>query len=94
VRPSPAATPAPTAVASVRPEAAVGGTEAPRRAADGTLSKLPATAREACGSRILIALALCMDRECKKAEYANGADCRRYLAEKRQRDLQRGVPPS
>jgi serine/threonine protein kinase len=48
----------------------------------------PATAREACGSRMLIALALCMERECKKPQYRANPECVKLAEERRQRQMQ------
>jgi hypothetical protein len=33
-----------------------------------------------------------MDRQCARPEFASGADCRKYLEDKRRRDQQRGFP--
>ena len=45
----------------------------------------PATAREACGSRQFIALAVCMDRECERPQYRDTQECVPILNTKRQR---------
>ena len=37
----------------------------------------PRSPREACGSRVLLALFLCMKRECEKPEFASHAQCKR-----------------
>ena len=46
----------------------------------------PATAREACGRRVFIALAVCMDERCEEARYRNGEECVAVLAKKRSRE--------
>ena len=45
----------------------------------------PLTAREACGSRVFIALAICMDRECEQPQFRDNPECVRVLNVKRQR---------
>ena len=52
-------------------------------AGEGTL---PSSAREACGSRAFIALAICMDRECEQPQFRNSAECVRVLDMKRARE--------
>lgn len=42
----------------------------------------PATATEACGSKVFIALWNCMERECKNPRYAGQKDCELYVKEK------------
>jgi hypothetical protein len=46
----------------------------------------PATAREKCGSRLFIALALCMDRECEQPRYREHPECVQVLEVKRKRE--------
>ena len=46
----------------------------------------PASAKEACGSRVFIALALCMERECEQPRFRNTAECIPILERKRQRE--------
>jgi Protein kinase domain len=48
----------------------------------------PATAREACGSRVFIALAVCMDRECEQPRYRDHPECVKVLEVKRKREQQ------
>ena len=48
----------------------------------------PATAREMCGSRLFIALAICMDRECEQPRYRDAAECVKVLDVKRRREQQ------
>ncbi|MEO8807943.1 MAG: serine/threonine-protein kinase [Burkholderiaceae bacterium] len=45
-----------------------------------------ATAREMCGSRLFIALAICMDRECEQPRYRDHPECVRVLEVKRKRE--------
>ncbi len=47
---------------------------------------VPATAREKCGSRLFIALALCMDRECEQPRYREHPECVQVLEMKRKRE--------
>jgi len=46
----------------------------------------PATAREACGKRVFIALAICMDEKCEEAKFRSTPECVGILARKRQRE--------
>ncbi len=48
----------------------------------------PATAREACGSRVLVALWNCLQRECRRPRYAQQPECVKVNEERRQRELQ------
>ena len=45
----------------------------------------PLSAREACGNRVFIALAICMDRECEQPQFRDNPECVRVLNVKRQR---------
>ena len=46
----------------------------------------PTTAREKCGSRLFIALALCMDRECEQPRFREHPECVKVLDLKRRRE--------
>jgi serine/threonine protein kinase len=46
----------------------------------------PATAREKCGRRLFIALALCMDRECEQPRFRDHPECVQVLETKRRRE--------
>ncbi len=46
----------------------------------------PTTAREKCGSRLFIALALCMDRECEQPRFREHPECVQVLDVKRRRE--------
>ena len=48
----------------------------------------PATAREACGGRVLVALWNCMQRECRRPRYAQQAECQKINEERRAREFQ------
>ena len=50
------------------------------------LETQPASAREACGKRVFIALALCMEEKCDEARYRNGAECISIMERKRARE--------
>ena len=45
----------------------------------------PLSAREACGNRVFISLAICMDRECEQPQFRDNPECVRVLNVKRQR---------
>ncbi len=60
----------PTTVASPTPVAARG----------------PASAREACGRRVFIALAVCMDERCEEPRFRNSQECVKILEVKRTRE--------
>ena len=47
---------------------------------------LPASAREACGKRVFIALALCMEEKCDEARYRVTAECVAVMDRKRGRE--------
>ena len=55
------------------------------RPATATAAIGPSTAREACGSRQFIALAVCMDRECEQPQFRDSPECVRLLNFKRGR---------
>ncbi len=79
----------PSAVATPpeRPRAAaarVPRSAAPNRSARVAAAR-PASAREACGDRRFIALAICIDRECERPRFRAGAECVRVLEVKRRR---------
>ncbi|MEP6739761.1 MAG: protein kinase [Caldimonas sp.] len=46
----------------------------------------PATAREACGKRVFIALFSCMEEKCQEPRFRSSAECASVLARKAQRD--------
>jgi hypothetical protein len=48
----------------------------------------PATAREACGKHIFIAMWMCLQRECGRPRFANDTECLRIA-----RDQQRHASP-
>ncbi|CAN5913787.1 hypothetical protein BH11PSE8_BH11PSE8_15100 [soil metagenome] len=52
------------------------------------MAAMPATAREACGSRVFIAMALCMERQCELPRYRNQTECVRIAEAKRRREAQ------
>ena len=43
------------------------------------------SARESCGKRVFVALALCMDERCEDPRWRNSEECIPILARKRQR---------
>ncbi len=45
----------------------------------------PSSAREACGSRVFIAMALCMERECENPRFRDQPECARLMEIKRNR---------
>ncbi|MBW8847421.1 MAG: serine/threonine protein kinase [Burkholderiales bacterium] len=52
----------------------------------------PRTAAEACGSRILLARAWCVDRQCEKPIYRNDAECVKLRELREQRNNSRDAP--
>ena len=48
----------------------------------------PATAREACGKRVFLALWTCMDSECERPAFRDHPDCVKVLEVKRRRESQ------
>ncbi len=46
----------------------------------------PASARDACGGRVFIALAICMEEKCDEARWRNTGECQRILTARRQRE--------
>jgi hypothetical protein len=54
----------------------------------GAAPRGPASAREACGARVLVALWNCMQRECRNPRYAQQGECVKVNEERRQRELQ------
>ncbi|MEO6362286.1 MAG: hypothetical protein ABIO71_03560, partial [Caldimonas sp.] len=46
----------------------------------------PSSAREACGKRVFIALAVCMDEQCDEPRFRNTQECAVILVRKRQRE--------
>jgi hypothetical protein len=45
----------------------------------------PSTAREACGERGFVSMALCLDRECERPQFRNHPECVRVLEIKARR---------
>jgi serine/threonine protein kinase len=64
------------------------GAALPGDAPLGAVPTGPATARQACGGRVLVALWTCMQRECRKPRYAQQADCIKVNEDRRARELQ------
>jgi hypothetical protein len=46
----------------------------------------PASAREACGRRVFIALAVCMDERCEEPRFRSSEECVAVLARKHARE--------
>ena len=57
----------------------------PSRQAPAATSAAPSSAREACGSRVFIAMALCMERECENPRFRDQPECARLMEIKRNR---------
>jgi hypothetical protein len=72
--------PVPTQVPAARPMA-----PPPLQANVGN-SNGPASAREACGKRVFIALAVCMDDRCEEPRFRNTEECVGILARKHARE--------
>ncbi|MDP9045205.1 MAG: hypothetical protein M3O01_10425, partial [Pseudomonadota bacterium] len=45
----------------------------------------PATAREACGTRTFLSLAMCLDRQCERPRFRSEPSCARMLEARRRR---------
>ncbi len=83
------ALPVPVADDSVARAGSSGGAREPTpapRVVTAPAPSGPLTAREACGNRVFIALAICMDRECEQPQFRDNPECVRILNVKRQRD--------
>ena len=48
------------------------------------------SAREACGKRVFLALATCMEQRCEDPRWRNSAECAHVLQVKRQREESHG----
>jgi hypothetical protein len=70
------------------PRAVVAAQSREQAAAAAPAEVVPATAREACGKRVLIALAVCMERECQNPRYRDHPQCVKVLAMVRRRERQ------
>ena len=83
-RPSPVVNPA--ASPTVPPE--VVAASAPSPEASELKAAAPSDPRAACGSRVFIAMAICIDRQCKKPSFEKHPECVRLreIREERQRD--------
>jgi hypothetical protein len=44
------------------------------------------SARESCGKRVFLALAVCMEERCEDPRWRNGGECPKILERKRQRE--------
>ena len=75
-RPVPSSTPPATAAAT--PPAA--------DANAGMIDPFAKSARESCGKRVFIALAICMEERCEDPRWRNGGECPKILERKRQRE--------
>jgi len=71
----------------IRPRAAAlrVAPNSPLNRPDAAVSSGPASAREACGDRRFIALAVCVDRECERPRFRDTPECVRVLEVKRRR---------
>ncbi len=61
-------------------------------AAASAVAAEPRTPAEACGSRILLARAWCIDRQCEKPQFRNDAECVRLRELRELRNSHRDVP--
>lgn len=69
--------PVPRSPVFAAPEPAASTTAAPNQAASvaATTAPEPRTPGEACGGRVLLARAWCIDRQCEKPQFRNDAEC-------------------
>ena len=69
------------------PRSSITGRDAPPAARQQPLAAgaAPSSAREACGSRVFIAMALCMERECENPRFRDQPECARLMEIKRNR---------
>ena len=59
-------------------------------ATQGMVDPHAKSARESCGKRVFVALAICMDQRCEDPRWRNTAECIPILQHKRQREQQGG----
>ncbi|MFG6441973.1 serine/threonine protein kinase [Roseateles sp. LKC17W] len=67
--------PVPRSPVFAAPEPAASAVAAPVQAAAASVAAEPRTAAEACGGRVLLARAWCIDRQCEKPQFRNDAEC-------------------
>jgi tRNA A-37 threonylcarbamoyl transferase component Bud32 len=67
--------PVPRSPVFAAPEPAASAAAAPVQAAAASVAAEPRTAAEACGGRVLLARAWCIDRQCEKPQFRNDAEC-------------------
>ncbi len=75
------------AIEDVMPRGMITGRDAPppARQLPFPSGAAPSSAREACGSRVFIAMALCMERECENPRFRDQPECARLMEIKRNR---------
>ena len=75
------------ALEDVMPRGMITGRDAPppARQLPFATGAAPSSAREACGSRVFIAMALCMERECEQPRFRDQPECARLMEIKRNR---------
>jgi len=75
------------AIEDVMPRGMITGRDAPppARQLPFPTGAAPSSAREACGSRVFIAMALCMERECENPRFRDQPECARLMEIKRNR---------
>jgi hypothetical protein len=71
---------------SQRPYGQAGRDRAIERPVPAALAAEPATAREACGNRAFIAMAICMDEKCEEPRYRQTQECASILVRKHARE--------
>ena len=79
-RPVPSSTPPATAAATAA------ATPPAADANAGMIDPFAKSARESCGKRVFIALAICMEERCEDPRWRNGGECPKILERKRQRE--------
>jgi hypothetical protein len=72
------------------PEPAASATPAPAPAVPASVAPAePRSPAEACGSRVLLARAWCIDRQCEKPRFSNDPECVRLREMREMRRSQR-----
>jgi hypothetical protein len=74
------------AAAAERARAATASREAAMRSVPPPVEVVPTSASEACGKRVFISRAICMDEKCEEPRFRNTQECIGILARKTERE--------
>ncbi len=80
--------------AGARPSRSLRSDQRPRRRERRSIDPHATSARESCGKRVFVALAICMDERCEDPRWRNSEECIPILARKRQRAGGRPFDPA